>query len=79
MIDDDLFVPKQDNGKSESNDFFAEIASVHSDGVSLLIDGKVTQKHYLVNTSCRYSVGAKVKVIKIDGTYIVEYVVGKPN
>lgn len=79
MIDDDLFVPKQESGSQERKDFFAEIASVHSDGVSLLIDGKATQKHYLVNTSCRYSVGARVKVIKIDGTYIVEYVVGRPS
>lgn len=76
-ICDDLFTPPKEPVKPDN--FFATIGGVFSDGVSLVIDGKETQKHYLVNTGCKYTVGAKVKVLRIDGTYIVEYVVGKPT
>ena len=74
---DDLFAVPEESQKADH--FFATVGKVYTDGVTLIIDGKETQKHYLVNTGCKYTAGAKVKVIKIDGTYIVEYVVGRPG
>lgn len=59
---------------------FATVGNVYPDGVSLIFDGETTetQKHYLCNTSVLFAAGDRVKVSSIDGTYIVEYVVGKP-
>ena len=76
-ICEDLFTPPKEQAKPDN--FFATIGGVFPDGVSLIIDGKETKKHYLVNTGCKYAAGSKVKVLKIDGTYIVEYVVGRPT
>lgn len=58
---------------------FATVGNVYPDGVSLIFDGETTetQKHYLCNTSARIAAGDRVKVSMIDGTYIVEYSVGK--
>lgn len=78
MIYDGLFT---DTGakKEEPNSFLAEIYEVFEDGVSLIINGRATQKHYLVNTSCTYQKGDRVKVTKISGTYLVDYKIGKPK
>jgi hypothetical protein len=58
---------------------FATIGTVHDDGVTLIFDGETveTAKHYRVNTANSYAPGDRVKLLKISGTYIVEYVVGK--
>lgn len=58
---------------------FATVGNVYPDGVSLIFDGETTatQKHYLCNTSARIIPGDRVKVSSVDGTYIVEYAVGK--
>lgn len=60
---------------------FATVGNVYPDGVSLIFDGETTetQKHYLCNTSVLFAAGDRVKVSSIDGTYVVEYVVGKPK
>ncbi len=75
MIDDNVFVPKQKEKIEGENDFFATISGVFNDGVSLMIDGQETEKHYKVNSGCNYKSGDTVKVLKIRGTYIVEYTV----
>lgn len=76
-MNDNLFVPPKEASALEN--FFATVGHVYADGVSLIIDGTETQKHYLVNTSGTYTAGTKVKVLKISGTYIVEYPVGVPK
>lgn len=73
----DGFIFQEPEPKKARTDFFATIAGIFSDGVSLNIGGAVTSKHYLVNTGCTYKVGDTVKVLKINDTYIVEYVIGK--
>lgn len=75
MIDDNVFATEAEKPGGE-NDFFATVAEVHEDGVTLIIDGAETEKHYMVNTGCRYQAGDTVKVLNIRGTYIVEYAVG---
>lgn len=59
----------------------ATIGAVYSDGVSLIFDGAgaASEKHYKCNTSVSFSAGDRVKICKISGTYIVEYVVGEPG
>lgn len=58
---------------------FAIIGTVHDDGVSLIFDGETveTAKHYKINTANSYVAGDRVKLLKISGTYVVEYIVGK--
>lgn len=60
---------------------FATVGEVFEDGVSLLFDGEesATEKHYLCNTNCYFAPGDRVRIIEDSGTYIVEYVVGKPR
>lgn len=64
--------------KSERTDFLATVGAVYSDGLSLILDGQTeaTAKHYKRNTAITFSKGQRVKVVKISGTYIVEYPVG---
>lgn len=59
---------------------FATVGAVYSDGISLIFDGQqqATSKHYKCNTSCRFSAGQRVRIIKDSGTYVVEYPVGWP-
>lgn len=59
----------------------ATVGGVYSDGLTLIFDGQseATQKHYKCNTAVSFSVGDRVKVAKISGSYVVEYVVGAPN
>jgi hypothetical protein len=58
---------------------FATVGAVYPDGVTLIFDGETaeTTKRYRVNTTNSYAPGDRVKLLKISGTYIVEYVVGK--
>ena len=64
--------------KTGRTDFLATVGAVYSDGLSLILDGQTeaTTKHYKRNTAITFSAGQRVKVVKISGTYIVEYPVG---
>lgn len=79
MIYDGLFTDTSGTKKEQPNVFLAEIDEVFEDGVSLIINGSATKKHYLVNTSCTYQKGDRVKVTKVSGTYLVDYKIGKPK
>ena len=61
--------------------YFATVGTVYDDGIALIFEGDSaeTQKHYLCNTSVLFHAGDRVKILPVDGTYIVEYVVGKPR
>ena len=60
--------------------FFATVAAVYGDGLSLLFDGDdtPTQKHYKCNKSVVFAAGDRVHLAFESGTYIVEYPVGNP-
>lgn len=62
----------------------AEIATVgakYADGLSLIFDGQTaaTAKHYKCNTNVTFKAGDRVKICRMSGTYVVEYVVGNPK
>ena len=61
--------------------FLATVGAVYDDGLSLILEGqtKATTKHYKCNTSATFAAGDRVKVARISGSYIVEYVVGPPG
>lgn len=63
---------------TEQSDMLATVGAVYSDGLSLIFDGQTaaSQKHYKRNTSITFSAGQRVKIVKMSGTYIVEYPVG---
>ena len=56
-------------------DFLATVGAVYDDGLTLVFDGQTeaTQKRYKQNTAITFAAGQRVKVVKIAGTYIVEY------
>ena len=59
----------------------ATITEITTDGVKIILDGdeEAGEKEYKVNAAQRFITGDRVKVEKNSGTYIVEYVVGKPG
>lgn len=62
----------------------AELATVgakYEDGLSLIFDGQTqaSAKHYKCNTAITFSAGDRVKICRMSGTYVVEYVVGNPK
>ena len=61
--------------------FLATVGAVYDDGLSLILEGQTEAitKHYKCNTSVTFSAGDRVKICRVSGTYIVEYVVGKPK
>ena len=61
--------------------YLATVGTVYENGITLIFDGDTaeTQKRYLANTSILFSPGDRVKILPLDGTYIVEYVIGKPR
>lgn len=61
--------------------FLATVGAVYDDGLSLILEGQTeaTTKHYKCNTSATFAAGDRVKVARISGSYIVEYVVGPPS
>lgn len=79
MINNELFSGTYLQSKVQTQCFLATVDEVYADGVTLKIDGRVTQKHYLTNVSQEFKRGDRVKVAKISGTYIVEYIIGKPR
>lgn len=62
-------------------DLLATISAIYDDGIGLIFDGQTepSQKHYRCNTSAVFSVGQRVKLVKVSGTYVVEYPVGAPS
>ena len=65
-----------------SKPLFATVGTVYTDGITLKFDDNPTvstTKRYLANTSVLFKSGDRVKILPVDGTYIVEYVVGKPR
>lgn len=61
--------------------FLATVGAVYDDGLSLILEGQTeaTTKHYKCNTSATFAAGDRVKVARISGSYVVEYVVGPPS
>lgn len=61
--------------------YLATVGAVYSDGLSLIFDGSTTasEKHYKCNTSISFKAGDRVKISKISGSYVVDYVVGIPK
>lgn len=61
--------------------FLATVGAVYDDGLSLVLEGQTeaTTKHYRCNTSVKFAAGDRVKVARISGSYVVEYVVGPPS
>ena len=58
---------------------FATIKAVYDDGVTLAFDdGSESQKHYKVNSGVVFNAGDRVRILEDNGTYVVEYVVGRP-
>ena len=55
--------------------------TVYSDGISLIFDGdsEPTAKHYKCNAALTFAAGQRVKIVKISGTYVVEYPIGNPK
>lgn len=58
----------------------ATVAAISQSGVTLIIDGdeEAGEKEYKVNTMQNLKAGDRVRISKISGTYLVEYVVGAP-
>lgn len=59
----------------------ATVDAVYADGISLIFDGDSapTDKHYKCNAAISFSAGQRVKIVKISGTYVVEYPIGNPK
>ena len=58
----------------------ATVVSVGTTGVRLLIDGneEAGEKEYRVNAAQLLMAGDRVKICRISGSYVVEYVLGDP-
>ena len=72
------------SGQKNTEPAAAELAPVgakYTDGLSLIFDGQTaaTAKHYKCNTSVTFKAGDRVKISKISGSYVVDYVVGIPK
>lgn len=78
IINDELDEePEEEQGEI----VLATITEITTDGVKIMLDGdeEAGEKEYKVNAAQRFVTGDRVKVEKNSGTYIVEYVVGKPG
>mgnify|MGYP006978915622 CR=1 FL=1 len=60
---------------------FATVGAKYTDGLSLIFDGQTqaSAKHYKCNTNITFKAGDRVKICRISGTCVVEYVVGNPK
>lgn len=63
---------------TDRTDLLATVGAVYDDGITLIFDGQTeaTTKRYRRNLSVTFSPGQRVKVVKMSGTYIVEYPIG---
>ena len=58
----------------------ARVGHVYPEGVTLIFaDGVESRKRYQVNLSADIQPGQRVRVIKLSGTYVVEYPIGRPG
>ena len=79
---DSLFVTNIEiQDKNLQENFLATVGAVYDDGLSIILEGQTeaTTKHYRCNTSVKFAAGDRVKVVRISGSYVVEYVVGPPR
>lgn len=67
--------------KPVSSFALATITALSSNGAKLKIDGndEAGDKNYNVNVSASLTVGDRVLLAKVSGTYIVLCAIGKPN
>lgn len=67
--------------RTEPDVLLATVGAKYSDGLSLIFDGQTeaSEKHYKCNTSVTFAAGNRVKICRIGGSYVVEYVVGNPK
>lgn len=76
------FIDSEDLEDEEAGEgiSLATVASVTASGVTLIIDGEeeAGEKEYKVNAMQRIKVGDRVRIFKVSGTYLIEYVVGTP-
>lgn len=59
----------------------ATVAEVMANGIRLIFDGTSVSdgKIYPCSACANFKTGDRVKIAKINGTYLVEYPIGKPN
>lgn len=59
-------------------DLFATVGAIYDDGIGLIFDGQagISKKHYKCNSTSVFVVGQRVKLVKVSGTYLVEYPIG---
>lgn len=74
----DLFMEEETGAEHETE--IATVDTVSSTGATLLFDGSAAagSKKYKANNSVRIKTGDRVKVRKISGSYVIEYVIGNP-
>lgn len=53
----------------------AVVGGVYPDGIALIFAGENTEsaKHYAYNGAVKFSPGQRVHLVRVAGTYIVEY------
>lgn len=76
----DLFQPPEETPGTTDDIELATVSEVGTDGVKLLIDGneEAGAKEYRVNIGQMLRVGDRVKISRVSGSYVVDYVVGSP-
>lgn len=73
--DENVFVQSKNQQQSNIECFFAKIAGIYPDGISIEINGVETEKHYKFNTDANFQTNDIAKILKIHGTYVIEYAV----
>lgn len=76
----DLIVQEESNPGTTNEIELATVVSVGTNGVTLIIDGneEAGAKEYRVNIGQQLKPGDRVKVSRISGSYLVDYVIGSP-
>ncbi len=77
----DFLAPEQKLEDMQPDNAIATIGHIYADGITLFFDGSTTesQKRYKCNTNVKFLNGARVKVVRLSGTFVVEYMVGNPK
>lgn len=78
------FIPFDDRWKphkSKEEIVFATVAEIYSDGATLYLKGSSvpSQKRYKSSNNLVLRPGNRVKAIRVSGTYIIDYIIGKPT
>ena len=76
----DEIAEEEEELESSDDLILATVASVGNNGVTIIIDGddEAGEKQYKVNAMQRLVAGDRVKICRTSGTYVIEYVIGKP-